>query len=152
MGLTQYFDESVVEQRARRWRGAILASICAALFRFVASHRPVIKNDKGKWDRGASLARPGQVQITGALHGVGWKLALGIEGGAQGNCYTANGFTSACLLRLPLPRSLARAHHPPSTSNPLATLPLFYPVFLSLSRSSLSILSVQHRQLVSSRL
>lgn len=45
----------------------------------------------------ALLARSDQVQITGALHGVGWKLALGIEGDAQGNCYTANGFTSACL-------------------------------------------------------
>lgn len=50
-----------------------------------------------------SRARPGQVQITGALHGVGWKLVLGIEGGAQGNCYTANGvlpplvYLPACL-------------------------------------------------------
>lgn len=49
--------------------------------------------------RRVSRARAVQagVQITGALHGVGWKLVLGIEGGAQGNCYTANGFTFACL-------------------------------------------------------
>ncbi|KOC63985.1 hypothetical protein WH47_01300 [Habropoda laboriosa] len=36
--------------------------------------------------------RPSQIQITGVLHEVRWKLVLGIEGGAQGNCYTP--FTS----------------------------------------------------------
>ncbi|KYN08351.1 hypothetical protein ALC62_00642 [Cyphomyrmex costatus] len=77
---------------------------CAVTLRSIvaSSHRSVIKNDKGKWDQ-RRFSRAGQVQITGALHGVGWKLVLGIEGGAQGNCYTANGFTSACLP--------ARPHH-----------------------------------------
>ena len=31
---------------------------------------------------------PGQIQIIAVLHEVRWKLALGIEGSAQGNCYT----------------------------------------------------------------
>jgi len=65
------------------------ASCCyASQHRVAASHRSVIKNDKGKWEQ-RRFSRAGQVQITGAMHGVGWKLVLGIEGGAQGNCYTA---------------------------------------------------------------
>lgn len=98
----------------------------------LASHRPVIKNDKGKWDQ-RRFSRAGQVQITGALHGVGWKLVLGIEGGVQGNCYTANGFTSACLPpALTLPPSLLRRL---LLLHPLPQ-PSLYPVFLSLSYPS----------------
>lgn len=82
----------------------------------VASHRSVIKNDKGKWDQ-RRFSRAGQVQITGALHGVGWKLVLGIEGGAQGNCYTANGFTSACL---PPALTLPSTPPPPFPPSPAA--------------------------------
>lgn len=41
--------------------------------------------------------RPGQIQITGVLRQARWKLALRIEGGAQGNRYTP--FTSIyCIL------------------------------------------------------
>ncbi|KYN20907.1 hypothetical protein ALC57_06814 [Trachymyrmex cornetzi] len=63
------------------------------------------------------FSRAGQVQITGALHGVGWKLVLGIEGGAQGNCYTANGFTSACL---PPALTLPSTPPPPFPPSPAA--------------------------------
>lgn len=66
--------------------------------------------------RFSRASRPSRVQITGALHVVGWKLVLGIEGGAQGNCYTANGFTSACLPRPPLPYSLIPSIHKPLSS------------------------------------
>lgn len=34
------------------------------------------------------MAAPGQIQITSVLYEVRWKLVLGIEGGAQGNCRT----------------------------------------------------------------
>lgn len=105
----------------------------AAPFRsIIASHRSVIKNDKGKWDQ-RRFSRAGQVQITGSLHGVGWKLVLGIEGGAQGNCYTANGFTSACL-----PPALTLPSSPSSPFVPRRCLhrlpqPSLYLLFLSLS-------------------
>lgn len=74
-------------------------------------------------------SRPSRVQITGALHGVGWKLVLGIEGGAQGNCCTANGFTFACLppaLTL-LPLLPSSSLHPSSLTLYTTRLP---PLFL----------------------
>lgn len=167
-----------------------------------ASHRSVIKNDEGKYIMGAPYrydavrrgavrcsvahfsraSRPSRVQITGALHGVGWKLVLGIEGGAQGNCYTANGFTSACLptyrarpyLTLPLPLPLLLllpyltltaappslvfsllSSFPYSIYNPLSPLfliPSFLPRFYSVYTLYLPLPSSTPRQPVSTRL